>query len=95
MTMTKRTRRNHAPAFETKGTLGREGEKTLAELPQQFDVQPNQIITAFKAQLVNSEAEIFATEPKAGPAAAAIDVNTLHAEISELTLINGESRKRT
>jgi transposase len=37
--MTKRTRRNHSPAFRAKVALAAvKGEKTLAELAQQFDV---------------------------------------------------------
>ena len=63
------------------------GEKTLAELAQQFDVHPNQI-TTWKAQLVDGAAEVFGSEPKAGLAAPAIDVKTLHAKIGELTLTN-------
>ena len=57
--MSKRTRRNHAPAFKAKVALAAvKGEKTLAELAQQFDVHPNQI-TAWKAQLVDGAAEVF------------------------------------
>ena len=42
--MTKRTRRTHAPAFKAKVALAAiKGEKTLAELAQQYDVHPNQI----------------------------------------------------
>lgn len=42
--MTKRTRRNHAPAFKAKVDLAAlKGEKTLAELHQFYDVHPNQI----------------------------------------------------
>jgi transposase len=42
--MTKRSRRNHTPAFKAKVALAAiKGEKTLAELAQQFDVHPNQI----------------------------------------------------
>jgi transposase len=37
--MTKRARRNHSPAFKAKVALAAlKGEKTLAELAQQFDV---------------------------------------------------------
>ncbi len=86
--MTKRTRRNHAPAFKAKVALAAvKGEKTLAELAQHFDVHPNQI-TAWKAQLVDGAAEVFGSESKAGLAAPAIDVKTLHAKIGELTLTN-------
>ena len=64
--MSKRTRRNHAPALKAKVALAAvKGEKTLAELAQQFDVHPNQI-TAWKAQLVDGAAEVFGSEPKAG-----------------------------
>ena len=44
--MTTRTRRNHSPAFKAKVAVAAvKGEKTLAELVQQFDVHPNQITT--------------------------------------------------
>ena len=39
--MTKRVRRNHSPAFKAKVALAAiKGEKTLADLAQQFDVTP-------------------------------------------------------
>ena len=42
--MAKRPRRNHSPAFKAKVALAAlKGEKTLAELAQQFDVHPNQV----------------------------------------------------
>lgn len=45
--MSKRPRRNHSPAFKAKVALAAvKGEKTLAELAQQFDVHPNQIVQA-------------------------------------------------
>src|SRR4051794_19838119 len=86
-TMSRRSRRNHSPAFKAKLALAAvKGEKTLAELAQQFDVHPNQI-TSWKAQLLEGAAGVFGTEPKAD-AANSIDVKTLHAKIGELTLTN-------
>ena len=42
--MARRARRNHTPAFKAKAALAAiKGEKTLLELPQQFDVHANQI----------------------------------------------------
>ena len=57
--MSRRTRRNHSPAFKAKVALAAiKGEKTLAELAQLHDVHPNQI-TAWKAQLVEGAAGVF------------------------------------
>ena len=40
--MTKRTRRNHTPAFKAKAAMAAlRGEKTLTELAQQFEVHAN------------------------------------------------------
>ena len=40
--MSRRPRRNHTPAFKAKVALAAvRGEKTLAELAQQFDVHPS------------------------------------------------------
>jgi transposase-like protein len=63
------------------------GEKTLAELAQQYDVHPNQI-TAWKAHLVEAASGLFGSGGAASDAAPAIDVKTLHAKIGELTLEN-------
>jgi len=42
--MTKRTRRTHAAGFKAKVALAAlKGEKTLAELAQAYDIQPNRI----------------------------------------------------
>ena len=81
--MSKRPRRNHSPAFKAKVALAAvKGEKTLAELAQQFDVHPNQI-TQWKAQLLDGAADVFGAE-KAGAAPSPVDVKTLHAKIDEL-----------
>ena len=93
--MAKRTRRNHTAAFKAKVALAAiKGEKTLAELSQQFDVQANQItanqITTWKAQLLDGAAGVFGPEGKAAAESAAVpvDIKTLHAKIGELTLVN-------
>jgi transposase len=84
--MTKRIRRTHSPVFKAKVALAAlKGEKTLADLAQQFDAHPNQI-TAWKAQLVGGAAEVFGAS--GGATAPAVDVKTLHAKIGELTLEN-------
>ena len=86
--MTKRTRRNHSPAFKAKVALvSVRGEKTLAELAQQFDVHPNQI-TTWRGQLMEGAAWVFGSDSYAEPAEPAIDMKTLHAKIGELTLVN-------
>ena len=84
--MSRRPRRNHSPGFKAKVALAAvKGEKTLAELAQQFDVHPNQI-TAWKGQLVEGAAGVFGLEPQS--ALPSVDVKTLHAKIGELTVTN-------
>jgi transposase len=86
--MQRRPRRNHTPAFKAKVALAAvKGDRTLAQLAEQFDVHPNQI-TLWKAQLESGAADVFG--PGGGHAAAqpAIDVKSLHAKIGELTLEN-------
>ena len=85
--MTRRPRRNHAPAFKARVALAAvKGEKTLAELAQQFDVHPNQI-TTWKAQLEGGAADVFGAGSTA-PITPTVDVKSLHAKIGELTLEN-------
>ena len=85
--MTRRTRRNHSPALKAKVALAAiKGDKTLAELAQQYDVHPNQI-TSWKAQLVNAAAGVFSSG-SAKEATPPVDLKALHAKIGELTLEN-------
>jgi transposase-like protein len=84
--MKRRPRRNHIPAFKAKVALAAiKGDRTLAQLAEQFDVHPNQI-TSWKAQLEGGAADVFG--PGGGAAQPAIDVKSLHAKIGELTLEN-------
>ena len=74
--LTKRTRRNHRPAFKAKVALAAvKGEKTLAELAQQFDVHPHQI-TTWRGQLLEGAAGVFGIDGHNEPAAPTIDVKT-------------------
>ena len=84
--MTRRARRTHAPAFKAKVALAAiKGEKTLAELAQQYDVHPNQI-TAWKAQVMEGVAGLFGPGAAGIEASPVVDVKSLHAKIGELTL---------
>jgi len=57
--MSRRPRRNHTAAFKAKVALAAiKGEKTLAELAEQFDIHPNQI-TQWKSQLQEGAAGVF------------------------------------
>ncbi|WP_416186712.1 transposase [Fulvimarina sp. 2208YS6-2-32] len=85
--MTKRPRRNHSPAFKAKVALAAvRGEKTLAELSQQYDVHQNQI-GQWRAQLLEKAADVFSSTSSSS-APPTVDVKTLHAKIGELTLTN-------
>jgi transposase len=86
--MTRRPRRNHTPAFKAKVALAAvKGEKTLAELAQQFDIHPNQI-TQWKAQLLDGAAGVFGSDSRGDSQMPAADLTVLHAKIGELTLEN-------
>jgi transposase-like protein len=86
-TMSKRPRRNHSPAFKAKVALAAiKGERTVAQLSEQFDVHPNQI-TTWKAQLEAAAAEVFGPGSSRS-ATPAVDVKALHAKIGELILEN-------
>ena len=61
-----------------------QGDKTLVELSDHFDIHANQI-TQWKNQLLARASEAIGG---AGPSAPPVDVKTLHAKIGELTLEN-------
>ena len=83
--MSKRPRRNHAPAFKAKVALeALKGEQTVVELSQRYQVHPNQL-TAWKRQLLDHAADVFGKDQKADPG---INVKDLHAKIGQLSMEN-------
>jgi transposase len=85
VTMTRRPRRNHSHAFKAKVAVAAiEGEKTLIELAQDFDVHPTQI-KQWRDQLLEGATGFFGAAPKS-EAEPVIDAATLHAKIGALAL---------
>jgi transposase len=86
--MSRRPRRNHTPAFKAKVALAAiKGDRTVAQLAEQFDVHPNQV-TSWKAQLEGGAADVFGPGSGGRTAEPAVDVKSLHAKIGALTLEN-------
>ena len=83
--MSKRPRRNHAPAFKAKVALDAlKGDETIVEIAERYQVHPNQI-TEWKKQLLEHAAEVFSKsrKPEQGP-----NVKELHAKIGQLSMEN-------
>ena len=83
--MSKRPRRNHAPAFKAKVALeALKGDQTIVELAERYQVHPNQI-TDWKKQLLAHAEEVFSKDrqPDEGP-----DIKNLHAKIGQLSMEN-------
>ena len=69
-TMQRRQRRNHTPGFKAKVALAAiKGDRTLAQLAEQFDVHPNQI-TSWKPQLEDGGSRCFRSGRRQGSGAA-------------------------
>ena len=83
--MTKRKRRNHSPVFKATVALAAvRGERTLADLAEQFEVHPNQI-QDWKKKLVADAEHVFgagAVEAEHSEQ----ETQQLHAKIGQLTM---------
>ena len=85
--MMTRKRRNHSPEFKAKVALAAaRGDKTVAELAQQYNLHANQIST-WKKELLDNAAMIFASESQLGKDSAE-EMDKLHAKIGQLTMEN-------
>jgi transposase-like protein len=86
--MSRRPRRNHSPAFKAKVAIAAiKGERTVAQIADQFDVHPNQV-TSWKAQLEGGAVDVFGAGNGTASVVPTVDVKALHAKIGELTLEN-------
>ncbi|WP_221065691.1 IS3 family transposase [Methylomagnum ishizawai] len=84
--MSKRPRRNHSASFKAKVALAAlRGEKTLAELAQEFDIHPTQI-GEWRSQLLERAASVFGGEE--GKKDPVVDLRALHAKIGQQALEN-------
>ena len=85
--MTRRKRRNHTPSFKAKVALAAlRGERTLADLAEQFDLHPNQI-QDWKKRLVEGADGVFG-ENAVEAQHTEKEVEKLHAKIGQLAMEN-------
>jgi len=83
------TPKDFSPEFRAKVALAAlKGDKTVAELAEQFELHPNQIIQ-FRQHAVENMAGLFAKEGASKPSGPSeADLKVLHAKIGQLTLEN-------
>jgi len=81
----RRKRRNHASNFKAKVALAAvRGDRTLAELAEQFDVHPNQI-SDWKQQLMENADYVFG-QGERQTKDSEHKIKELHAKIGQLTM---------
>ena len=61
------------------------GDKTVAEIAQQYEVHPTQV-TDWRRQLLDRAADVFGGAPT--PSEPPVDLKALHAKIGQLALEN-------
>lgn len=82
--MSRRPRRHHSAAFKAKVALAAiQGDKTLSQLAEEFEIHANQIIE-WKKHLLADVSSVFGASPMIEP----VDLKPLHAKIGQLTLEN-------
>jgi len=84
--MTKRKRRNHSPSFKAKVAMAAiRGDKTLAEIAQQYDVHPNQI-QDWKKRLMSEAEHVFENGNAHTGSGWEEEIEKLRAKVGELTM---------
>jgi transposase-like protein len=84
----RRPRRNHSAKFKARVALAAmKGDRTLAELSEQFDVHANQI-TDWKNQLLKQSENVFLTKAEKQAQQKGPSVQELQSKIGELTMEN-------
>ena len=82
----RRPRRTFSAEFRAKVAIAAlKGDKTLAELSEQFELHPNQIIQ-FRQHALENMAELFEKDKAPKPSGISDDDLNLHAKIGQLTL---------
>jgi transposase-like protein len=83
----KRKRRTHKPEFKAKVALTAiQGELTMAEMVNKFDVHANQI-TEWKKQLLSGAQDVFGSTVHCSEESEQA-IQTLHTKIGQLTVEN-------
>jgi transposase len=81
----KRKRRTHSTDFKAKVAVAAlKGDRTLAELAEDFDVRPNQI-TDWRKQLLENADQVFGQSEKLAEESE-FKIKELHAKIGQLTM---------
>ena len=91
--MSRRPRRNHAPAFKAKVALDAlKGDQTIVELSQRYQVHPNQI-TEWKKQLLERAADVFSMDrkPEQGPSVKVIPALKFFGYCRQASMERGDS----
>lgn len=84
----RRPRRNHTAAFKAKVALAAaRGDRTMAELSEQFDVHSSQI-TQWKTELLERAIELFSTPAERAARQAGPSPEQMQAKIGQLALEN-------
>lgn len=84
--MTKRHRKKHSADFKAKVALAAvKGEKTIAQLAQEYELAPS-LVNKWKAQLLDNLALAFGEGAQAKDDSKEAEIEKLHAKIGELLI---------